>query len=134
LGADVEKKRFAATQALLNYGFSFYETHKLYDADEALTEARIYKGEVNELPLGLTKSLYVTIPKGRYKEMHASLRVNTSIEAPASVGAPYGSVTVTLGDDKVAEIPLVALRDVPESGFMGRLVDEVKLKFHSMLE
>jgi Zn-dependent M28 family amino/carboxypeptidase len=104
LGADVEKKRFAATQALLNYGFSFYETHKLYDADEALTEARIYKGEVNELPLGLSKSLYVTIPKGRYKEMHASLRVNTSIEAPASVGAPYGSVTVTLGDDKVVII------------------------------
>ena len=134
LGADNEKDRFRASQALLNYGFRFFETHKLYAANEPLTEARIWKGEVDQLPLGLAKDLYVTIPRGQHQNMNASLRVNSGIEAPVSQGAPFGNVTVTLRDATVADVPLVALRDVAEGGMVSRLVDQAMMFFNSWFE
>lgn len=134
LGADNEKDRFRASQALLNYGFRFFETHKLYGANEPLTEARIWKGEVDKLPLGLAEDLYVTIPRGQHQDMNASLRVNNGIEAPVSQGAPFGKVTVTLREASVAEAPLVALRGVAEGGLVSRLVDQTMMFFNSWFE
>lgn len=134
LGAANEKDRFSASQALLNYGFRFYETHKLYDASTPLAQARVWKGEVDELPLGLAEDLYVTIPKGRYEDMNASLRVNASIEAPASQGAAFGKVTVTLGADTMTSVPLVALRSVAEAGFLGRVWDQMLLTVYALFE
>lgn len=134
LGADNEKDRFRASQALLNYGFRFFETHKLYGANDPLTEARIWKGELDKLPLGLAKDLYVTIPRGQHQDMNASLRVNTDIQAPVSQGTPFGNVTVTLRDATVAQVPLVALRDVAEGGLVGRVVDQALMFFNSWFE
>jgi D-alanyl-D-alanine carboxypeptidase (penicillin-binding protein 5/6) len=134
LVADNEKDRFRASQALLNYGFRFFETHKLYAANKPLTEARIWKGEVDKLPLGLAEDLYVTIPRGQHQDMNASLRVNAGIEAPVSEGAPFGNVTVTLRKASVAEAPLVALRDVAEGGLVSRLVDQTMMYFNSWFE
>lgn len=131
LGADTEKERFSASRTLLNYGFRFYETHKLYDADEPLIQARIYKGEEDKIPLGLSEPLYVTIPKGRYEDMKLASYVDTKLEAPVSKGAPVGSITVTLSDDAIAQTPLVALTDVGRAGLVGRLVDSLLLMFNT---
>jgi D-alanyl-D-alanine carboxypeptidase (penicillin-binding protein 5/6) len=125
LGAKKESDRFNASQTLLNHGFRFFETHKLYDANQALAEARIWGGEIDDLPLGLTETLYVTIPKGRYQEMQAALQMNSDIEAPVQKGVPLGKIVVTLGQETVNEVPLVALRDVAEAGFFGRLIDRI---------
>lgn len=131
LGADTEKDRFSASRTLLNYGFRFFETHKLYDADEPLTQARVYKGEVDQIPLGLSDPLYVTIPKGRYQDMKLASYVDTQLEAPVSKGAPIGSVTVTLGDDTIAQTPLVALTEVSRAGLVGRFMDSILLMFNT---
>ena len=134
LGAKTEKERFSASQSLLNYGFRFFETHKLYDANDLLTEARIWKGEVEKLPLGLAEDLYVTIPKGKYKDMQAALSIDTTIEAPVRKGARFGIVTITLENNLIASAPLVALQDVAEGGLVGRMMDQVLLMFDSLFE
>lgn len=134
LGADTERARFSASQALLNYGFRFFETHRLYAANRALTEVRIWKGATDTLPLGLVEDLYVAIPKGSYEAMQASMTVNTAVQAPAKKGAPYGTVTVALDDNIMAERPLVALRDVEQAGFFGRMVDQMRLSVGSLFE
>jgi len=134
LGADSEKDRFSASQALLNYGFHFFETHRLYQANQPLTEARVWKGEASTLPLGLAEDLYVTIPKGRYQDMSASLRLNAAIEAPARQGESFGRVLVTLDKDTVADTPLIALQSVAAGGLVGRLTDQVLLMFNSLFE
>jgi serine-type D-Ala-D-Ala carboxypeptidase (penicillin-binding protein 5/6) len=132
LGADRENERFDASQNLLNYGFSHYETHRLYEAGQALTRTRLWKGEIGELPLGFLENVYVTIPQGRYGDMHAALRVNARIEAPISRGEAFGSVLLDLDGDEVADIPLVALQDVSRAGLLGRFTDQVLLMFASM--
>ena len=134
LGADSEKDRFSASQALLNYGFRFFETYKLYGAGEPLTQIRVWKGQLDELPLGLAEDLYVTIPEGRYQDLQPATRFSGQVEAPIDQGTVLGDVVVSLDDETVAQAPLVALQKVPESGFVGRLMDQSLMLFHSLWE
>ncbi|MHB8471742.1 MAG: D-alanyl-D-alanine carboxypeptidase family protein [Gammaproteobacteria bacterium] len=129
LGSKSEKSRADESLALLNYGFRFFETHKLYGAGQPLTQAHIWKGAVDKLPLGLTRDLYVTLPRGQYAQLKASLKLPAKLVAPASKGQAYGSLHIDLGDKMLLEKPLVALQDVPEGGLWQRLIDAVKMRF-----
>ncbi len=134
LGSPSEKARITASQALLAWGFRHYTTHKLYDAGEALTDTRVWKGEIAELALGLDEPLYVTVPRGRYKDLRASMSVQPNVEAPITRGTGLGKVSVALDEQLVTEIPLVALADVAEAGFLGRVTDQAIMMFHSLFE
>lgn len=134
LGADKERDRFSASQALLNYGFRFFETHRLYAANRALTEVRVWKGVANTLPLGLVEDLYVSIPKGSYEAMQASMTVDTTVQAPTQKGDTYGTVTVALDDRTITEKPLVALSNVEQAGFFGRMIDQMRLSIGALFE
>ncbi len=129
LGTASDNARASASRKLLNYGFRFYETFLLHKADEPLTEMRIWKGEQELLPLGLAEDLYITIPRGQRKQVKASMTVEQQLVAPARKGQPYGEVTIKLGDEILAEKPLVALQDVPEGSLWRTLVDSVLLMF-----
>jgi len=127
LGTKSDNARAEASQALLNYGFRFFETHKLYDAGTQLATSRVWKGDTDDITLGLAKPLYATIPRGQYKALDASMTIDNRITAPLSKGQALGSVQVQLGDSVVAEQPLVALQAVGEGSFWQRLVDEALL-------
>lgn len=127
LGTDGASARIDASQALLNYGFRFFETHKLYDAGTALASSRVWKGGTDSVALGLDRILYVTIPRGQYESLDASMKIDNRIMAPLQAGTPLGSVQVKLGEDVVAEQPLVSLQPVAEGSFWQRIVDEALL-------
>lgn len=129
LGTHSEEARAAESQKLLAFGFRFFETHKLYTANETLTTAHIWKGATEQLPLGLEKDLYLTIPKGQYKKLDADMNIDTHIIAPAKKGTSFGTVNVRLGDEQYAERKLVALTDIEKGNLWTSLVDEVKLLF-----
>ena len=129
LGTKSENARAEASQALLNYGFRFFETHKLYDTDTALTTTRVWKGATESLQLGLDKPLYATIPRGQYKSLDASMSVDNRITAPVTTGQALGTVLVRLGNDVIAEQKLVALQSIEEGSFWQRIMDEAMLYF-----
>lgn len=129
LGADGEESRATATQALLNYGFRFFETHKLYDANSKLVDARVWSGEQETVPLGLSSPLFVTIPRGQYDQLKASVQLPQRITAPVDAGVALGSVLVRLGDQTLMEPPLLTLEAVAEGSIWRRAVDGVKLYF-----
>lgn len=129
LGTKSEEARADASQSLINYGFRFFETHKLYDSGTKLTSSRVWKGAQDNVALGLADTLYVTIPRGEYKNLDASMRLNEQIVAPVSGGQPLGEVVVHLGDQTVADEKLVALQPVAEGSFWQRIVDETLLYF-----
>ncbi len=130
VGTKSEKSRASESQTLLNYGFRFYETHRLYGAGEALARARVWKGAQQEVPLGLAGDLFVTIPRGRYKSLKASMDLKTDILAPARKGQELGSVNIALSGESFAQRPLIALQDVAEGNIMQRTMDAVRLWFH----
>ena len=129
LGTASENARAEASQALLNYGFRFFETHKLYDAGSQLASSRVWKGDVDNLSLGLDKPLYATIPRGQYNALQASMTIDSRITAPVAEGDALGFVHVQLGDTVIAEQELVALQAVNEGAFWQRIVDEALLYF-----
>lgn len=123
LGTTSENARANDSQTLLNYGFRFYETHRLYAANQPLSTVRIWKGEAENLALGLSKDLYLTIPRGQYKRLTASMSIYPQIIAPVVKGQAYGTVKVVLEGKEVAKQPLVALQAVQEGGVWRRFVD-----------
>ncbi len=129
LGAKSENSRARESQKLLSYGFRFFETHKLYAPDEALTEVRVWKGGSENVSLGLNKEMYITIPRGQYDNLNANMKVTPKILAPVNKGKQYGMVEVMLNGEAVATQPLVALQDVAEAGLIDSLIDEALLLF-----
>lgn len=129
LGTNSDNARTDASQALLNYGFRFFETHKLYDAGTQLTTSRIWKGSSETIALGVDKPLYVTIPRGQYNSLDASMNIDQRIMAPVNAGQSLGSVLVKLGEQVVADQPLVSLQSIGEGSFWQRITDEGLLYF-----
>jgi len=129
LGTDSASARVDASQALLNYGFRFFETHKLYDAGTQLAASRIWKGSTESVPLGLDQALYVTIPRGQYKSLDASMSINERITAPVREGQALGAIQVKLDDELVVDQPLVSLQTIGEGSFWQRISDEALLYF-----
>ncbi len=123
MGTDSDKSRTVNTQALLNYGFRYYESHSLYKAGETLVEQRMWNGESKLIPLGVDEDLNVTIPRGQYDLLKASMDINSDIMAPVEQGHQVGTVKVTLGGKDYLEKPLVTLQDNPSGGLWRRIVD-----------
>lgn len=129
MGADSEKQRSDDNQALLNYGFRFFETHKLYDAGKALTQPELWKGAQNTIALGVTDDVVATLPRGRYGDLKANLELPGRLIAPYAKGQQVGTLKVLLDGKTLLERPLVALADAPEAGFWGRMSDGILLWF-----
>ena len=130
LGTVSENARASASRKLLNYGFRFYETFPLHNSNEPLTNMRIWKGESEQVALGLKQDLFVTTPRGKRHKIKAHMKVDSMIMAPAKKGQQYGTVNVMLDDKLLVSRPLVALTDVAEGGMWRKLVDNIKLMFN----
>lgn len=127
MGTDSMKARIKASQALLNFGFRFYETHRVYQASQSLAQARVWKGAEETVPVGLQKDLYVTIPRRQYDKLVARSELKPMIKAPVHKGQVLGEAILELDGEKVAQAPLVALQDDAEGGLWRQAVDTVKL-------
>ena len=130
LGTDSEKSRANVSQSLLNYGFRFFETHKLYSAGEILNRSRVWKGENDKVSLGLRQDLYITIPRGSYKELDAVMDVDANIVAPLEKGSQHGAVRVNLADEEMLNAPLVALEPVAEGSLFQIAKDHILQLFN----
>jgi len=124
MGSASPNARANDSLSLLNYGFRFFETHKLYQANTSLAEARVRKGVTSKLNVGLAEDMFVTAPRKHFSELKAETQVD-ALMAPINQGDTVGSVRVMLGNDVVANKPLVALTTVEQGGIFRRLYDAV---------
>jgi len=130
LGTDSEKTRASVSQSILNYGFRFFETHRLYAAGEVLNRSRVWKGDSEKVSLGLLEDLYITIPRGSYKELDAVMDVDANIEAPLDKGSQHGAVRVNLAEEEMLHAPLVALESVNEGSIFQIAKDHILQLFN----
>ena len=129
IGADSDKSRTQSSQSLINYGFRFFETHRLYQARETLKTARIWYGEKEQVSLGVGRDIHITIPRGRYKDMKASMEIDSEISAPVVQGQKLGKVSITLDDETVVSESIVALQNIDEGSLLVKAMDSIKLMF-----
>ena len=123
MGTESAKARIKESQALLAFGSRFYETHRLYEAGQKLTENRVWFGDQKILALGIGEDVYVTITRRDYDNLKSTLEVKAKLEAPINKGDSLGNVTVMLGNDVVTTRPLVALAQVEKGSLWRRFLD-----------
>ena len=123
MGTDSPRSRMVNSQSLLNYGFRHYESHKLYQAGEALTEQRIWKGKSKLTQLGLNEDLFVAIPRGQFNNLKATTSIKQDIMAPISQGDQFGTIKITFKGEDIVEKPLIALHANPQGDLWRRLID-----------
>jgi D-alanyl-D-alanine carboxypeptidase (penicillin-binding protein 5/6) len=131
VGSTSEKQRADDSQALLNWGFRFFETHKLFDAGKPVTTQKVWKGAENQLQLGIAAPMLVTVKRGRYNQLQPVMSLPKTLVAPIAKGQEIGTVKVMLDGKVVAQRPLVALEAVEEAGFFKRLWHELLMWWES---
>jgi len=129
LGTSSAKARVDGTQALVNYGFRFFETRLVYAAGTEITTTRIWKSANEITPLGVLEDLYVTIPRGAYDELDSILNIPAVLLAPVAQGQPLAELRISLGGDEVITEPLRALENNPDGSFWQRTRDNISLLF-----
>ena len=133
MGTPSDSDRATDSQILLNWGYRFYKTHKLFSGLTPLANPRIWLGANSHTNLGLVKPLYITIPSGSFSQLSAKLNLNNNIKAPVTKGQRYGSIVVSLNHRVIKTVPLIALQNDAEGGLWTRLSDHVGLFFHNIL-
>jgi D-alanyl-D-alanine carboxypeptidase (penicillin-binding protein 5/6) len=129
LGTSSDRARIDGSQALINYGFRFFETRRLFAAGEPITEARIWKSAKETTPLGLLEDLYVTIPRGSYDSLEMIREVPAVLSAPVSRGQPLAEIRIDLNGETLSTRSLRALEDNPVGSLWQRIRDGVSLWF-----
>jgi len=129
LGADGPKSREQASQALLNYGFRFYETKKIYSVGDTITTTKVWKGESENIDLGVNRDLYVTIPRGQFSNIDMKFDLPKTTVAPVMQGEKQGMLKLFISDEEIISEPLVALQSIKQAGLFRRLKDDIRLIF-----
>jgi len=129
LGTASAKARTNGSQALLNYGFRFYETRLLYSAGEKVTSAKIWKGQSESIDLGVNEDLYITIPRGSFDKVESVVNMPSILVAPVALSQPVAELQVTLNGTELLKEPLRALQENPDGSLWQRTRDGVMLWF-----
>ncbi len=132
IGAASAEARATESSKLLNYALQGFDTPKMYQAGQVVSKVRVYKGAVSEADVGFQQDAYVTLPHGQGDKVKTVLETMQPVVAPVQAGQKIGTLKLMDGDKVLAEQPVVALKDVGEAGFFGRLWDSIVLWFKSV--
>jgi D-alanyl-D-alanine carboxypeptidase (penicillin-binding protein 5/6) len=131
MGAASERAREEASAALLNYGYTFFESVRVKTAGSTVLKPRVYKAATEFAAVGVTTDVYALVPRGQGGALTSSARLDHEpLIAPLAAGERLGELTLADGTGEVlARAPLVALAAVPQGGLWMRMVDTVELWF-----
>jgi len=129
VGAPSEAARAAESQKLLNYGFQYYETTLVYKKGQPVKSLKVWKGHNDMLTSTVANDLFLTLPKGQYSQVKATVTSKQPLLAPINAGQAIGTIQFTLNGKVIHEEKLVAAEKVEVAGIFGRLWDSIKLWF-----
>ncbi|MEJ2132721.1 MAG: D-alanyl-D-alanine carboxypeptidase [Gammaproteobacteria bacterium] len=132
MGTDSEESRARESEKLLSYGFRFFRTHHLFEAEQVLETADVWYGDDDSVGLGVEEDVVLTIPRGEYDNLQAVIDVDQVIEAPLERGAVVGQLRVMLGEETLSQAPLVALNAVAEGNIFKRVWHGIYLFFRGL--
>ena len=127
LGASSENARANESQKLLNWGYTAFEAVKLFDANQPVSTPAVWKGKDANVKLGRAQPIIITVPMGGASKIKTQVVRPDPLIAPFAKSQPLGSLKVTVGEQTVADIPLMALEAVEQAGILGRAWDSMRL-------
>ena len=129
LGTASESARATESQKLLNWGFQFFDSVKLYARNQSVTQLRVWKGSSDMIKAGFTSDLYLALPKGQSDKIKASVESLQPLLAPVTPGQRVATLKLEIDGKPYRELPVVALEAIPVAGIFGRTWDSLRLLF-----
>ncbi len=130
MGTKSVKSREDASAALINYGYTFYETSKVKGRGDTILQPRVYKSEAENVPVGIRQDIYLTLGRGEAAGLKSTATVKEPLIAPLAANQAVGELTITTANgETVAKAPLYPMKAVPEAGLWTRMVDSIALWF-----
>ena len=126
LGSASPAIRTAETEKLLDYGFRFFETQSVNDISH---QVPVYKSKIGNIKVGVADSSYLTLPRNQFKYTTQTINLEGDLIAPINQGDQVGTLAISFNDEDIATLPLIALEDASEAGFVTKMIDTVKLMF-----
>ncbi len=126
LGSTTRKASAQAAEALLDYGYRFFETHLAYKAGQVLGTVRNNFASPARIPVGAASDVWVTVPRGQYASLKPSLDLPANMQLPLKRGQPVGRLILSDDNHKLIEVPLVALAPVEKAGWFGHEWNVIK--------
>ena len=120
-GSDSDNNRFLASQRLLEYGFRFFATQKVLNANQEYKKINIWGGVEKTIGLGVLEDVSITLPRTSFKDLTVNYNYSNNIQAPIEVGQKIGTLEIISNDEIVFSTNLVALDKIKSKGFFGRL-------------
>ena len=127
LGAAGESERANEAQKLLNWGYTAFEAVKLFDANQAVATPRVWKGSENSVKLGRPEAIVVALPAGSAARLKTSISRADPLLAPIGKGQQMALLKVSVGEQPMLDVPLLALEGVAQAGLIGRAWDAMRL-------
>jgi D-alanyl-D-alanine carboxypeptidase (penicillin-binding protein 5/6) len=129
MGTSSDNARAQESQKLLNWGFQQFEAVRALEANRAVDQVVVFKGEANELKAGVREDIFASVPRGQAADLKATIVRNERLLAPIRAGQQVGTIQLTVSGKPWREVALVALEDVNQAGVFGRAIDTIKLWF-----
>jgi len=129
LGTKSPSARAKESQALLNYGFRFFETHSLWQTDEVIEVGRVWKGETDSTRLVVNQPVFVTVPRGSKERIKTETRIDDLIIAPLTTDIRIGQVKAILDTETIARADLFSAEEIAAGGFIDSAWDELLMWF-----
>ncbi|MBU2954016.1 D-alanyl-D-alanine carboxypeptidase family protein [Marinobacter sp. F3R08] len=134
MGTSSSDARAQEIQKMLNYGFRYFESERLFRSGQELIEAPVWGGQIDQLSVGMAEDVYVTIPRGSRNDLESTVDLDSVIKAPIKIGDELGRVKVSYNGEVLVDQPVLALTEVPEGGFFKRIWDAIKLFFVQLFQ
>ena len=125
MGAPTPDVRIQSSRTLLEYGFRFFETHKLFKKDIEISKARVYGGDKSEVKFGVNQDSSVTIPRRQKKNLKYQYVIDKQLTAPINQNETIGFMHVKLNDEIIQTYKLIALESVNQGSLYRRTVDSL---------
>ena len=128
-----EKARLTDNRRLLDYGFRYYRTKKVLEANTSIVKEQVWGGEVDSVDLSSAEDLYLTLSPRDFPRVEPLIKLNDYLQAPIEKGQVVGKVDLILDGDSISSIDLVSMQGVPALGFFGRAWSNIKLLTYQFL-
>ena len=133
LRSSTEKSRLTDNRRLLDYGFRYYRTKRVLEADTALASEQVWGGEEETVSLSSAQDLYLTLSPRDFPRVEPEIKLNDYLQAPIEKGQSVGQVELILDGDSIASVDVIAMKEIPALGFFGRAWSNIKLLTYQFL-
>ena len=117
-GAPTPKDRNAQITKMLDFAFSQYKTHPMFERNQTVAKVKVSKGAEKEVDAVTSEPISVLTKKGEnIDDVVQEVKLNTNLKAPVKKGDVVGTIILKKGDKVLSESNLVAANDDPEASW-----------------